>query len=76
MKSPADTEPATDAAREIAELHAPVLHFGNWDCTQRDAGFGLSEQTVCYLSKSKGEPDWLLAHRLKSLGWNHATCVV
>ncbi|MEI8234681.1 MAG: Fe-S cluster assembly protein SufB [Verrucomicrobiota bacterium] len=68
MESPADTEPTPEAAREIAELHAPVLHFGNRESIQRDAGFGLSERTVRTLSKSKSEPDWLLAHRLKYLG--------
>lgn len=67
MKSPIDTEPAADAAREIAELHSSVLNFGNRESTQRDAGFGLSEQTVRYLSKSKSEPDWLFGHRLESL---------
>ena len=67
MKSPVDNEPATDAAREIAELHSGALNFGNRESTQRDAGFGLSEQTVSYISKSKSEPDWLFWHRMESL---------
>ncbi|MDR2664250.1 MAG: Fe-S cluster assembly protein SufB [Puniceicoccales bacterium] len=32
-----------------------------------DAGRGLSERTVRHISKLKGEPDWLLSFRLKSL---------
>ena len=67
MKTPVDTLSANDAVREIAELHSPIQHFGSRESTQRDAGFGLSEQTVRYLSKSKCEPDWMLSHRLASL---------
>lgn len=67
MKSLLDPLPASDAAREIAELHTPVQNFGSRESTHRDAGVGLSDQTVRYLSKSKCEPDWLLSHRLESL---------
>ena len=33
----------------------------------RDAGAGLGEHTIRYLSKAKGEPAWLLAQRLDAL---------
>ncbi|MDR1435735.1 MAG: Fe-S cluster assembly protein SufB [Puniceicoccales bacterium] len=32
-----------------------------------DAGYGLSEETVRYISSAKGEPPWLLQFRLDSL---------
>ncbi len=33
-----------------------------------DAGVGLNEQTVRYISRVKGEDDWILNFRLKALG--------
>lgn len=54
-------------ANAVARLRSSSHQFTKLETSERDAGLGLTEQTVRYLSGCKGEPDWLLAHRLAAL---------
>ena len=51
---------AIDIDRSIGDFHYPEQH-------EFDAGYGLSVDTVNYISDVKGEPDWIRQFRLKAL---------
>ncbi|MDP9291180.1 MAG: Fe-S cluster assembly protein SufB [Verrucomicrobiota bacterium] len=55
------TETATlDIDRTAGDFRYPEQH-------EFDAGYGLTPDTVKYISKVKGEPDWILDFRLRAL---------
>jgi Fe-S cluster assembly protein SufB len=49
-----------DIDRSVGDFHYPETHT-------YDAGYGLSEATVEYIARVKGEPDWIREFRLKAL---------
>ncbi len=51
---------AIDIDRSIGDFHYEVEH-------QYDAGYGLTPDTINYISDVKGEPDWIREFRLKAL---------
>jgi len=57
-----DTSTAAEEIPEIAS-GAPVALLSD----ERDAGAGLRERTIEYLSDCKGEPSWIRAQRLEAL---------
>ena len=46
--------------RSVGDFAYPEAHT-------HDAGYGLSEKTVHFISDIKGEPDWIREFRLKAL---------
>ena len=68
MKPPSETE-AIDVPIEnpVAGIDQSVGDFKYDVNYEFDAGTGLSEQTVRYISSVKKEADWLLDFRLKAL---------
>jgi len=56
-----NTEPSViDIDRSVGDFVYPEKH-------QFDAGYGLTADTVRYISKVKDEPEWILDFRLKAL---------
>src|SRR5438067_2068926 len=51
---------AVDINRNIGDFFYPEVHV-------RDAGAGLSERTVRYISDVKEDPDWVREYRLRGL---------
>src|SRR5881227_2536796 len=51
---------AVDINRSIGDFAYPEVHV-------RDAGTGLSERTIHYISDVKEDPDWVREFRLRSL---------
>ena len=51
---------AVDINRNIGDFSYPEVHV-------RDAGAGLSERTVRYISDVKEDPDWVREYRLRGL---------
>src|SRR5215475_13226622 len=51
---------AVDINRSIGDFSYPEVHV-------RDAGTGLSERTIHYISDVKDDPDWVREFRLRSL---------
>ena len=51
---------AVDINRSIGDFAYPEVHV-------RDAGAGLSEQTIHYISDVKEDPDWVREFRLRGL---------
>ena len=56
----ADTREAIDIDRTKGDFHFPERH-------KFDAGRGLTERTVDYISDVKGEPQWIRDFRQKAL---------
>jgi len=56
----ADTREAIDIDRTKGDFHFPERH-------KFDAGRGLTERTVDYISEVKGEPQWIREFRQKAL---------
>lgn len=54
------SEPAINVNRDIGDFHYDTLY-------EFDAGVGLSEGTVDYISKVKGEDEWIRDFRMKAL---------
>src|ERR671939_193868 len=59
MKSDSETK-AVDIDRSVGDFHYNVDYA-------RDAGYGLSERVVNYISDVKEDPDWVREFRLKAL---------
>ncbi len=55
-----DTQNAVDIDRSRGDFHFPERH-------KFDAGYGLSEKTVDYISDVKNDPDWVREFRKKAL---------
>ncbi len=64
-------EPATEAPaddiRDIGSAYAERFGFAMPERSVLDTGTGLTRATVEEISRSKGEPDWMLRFRLRSL---------
>jgi Fe-S cluster assembly protein SufB len=55
-----ETRSAVDIDRSVGDFSYPEEH-------QFDAGYGLSEKTINYISDVKNDPDWVREFRLKAL---------
>ena len=56
-----------ETVKQVAELSVDKYKYGFvTDIESEKAAKGLSPETVAFISKKKGEPDWMLAWRLKA----------
>ena len=59
-KPTSGSDSAVDINRNIGDFSYEVAH-------QYDAGYGLTEKTIHYISDVKNDPDWVREFRLKAL---------
>ena len=67
MKTETDTEKSIEIDREEANFHYDVDY-------KHDAGRGLTEETIDYISNVKDEDDWVREFRkraLKAVSYTH-----
>src|SRR5688500_10221637 len=56
----ADSAKQLEIDRTLGDFHYPEKH-------EFDAGYGLTQDTINYISQVKGEPEWIREFRLKAL---------